>query len=242
MDAFTLVGHWFGDPAHWSGPDGVPTRLLEHLQYSGLAMLVALVIGLPTGALIGHTGRGGLALVGVANALRALPTLGILTIGVLIALTVTGRIGITPSVVVLALLGIPPVMAGAYAGIRAVDPMVVDAARGVGMRGWQVLWRVEIPNAMPLIFGGIRSAALQVISTATVVAFVALGGLGQYLKDGFAVSDYGQVISGALLVTALAIVVELLLAVVQHFVVSPGLRPARIRRRRPARAAAPVAT
>ncbi|HEX5407581.1 MAG TPA: ABC transporter permease, partial [Pseudonocardiaceae bacterium] len=132
----------------------------------------------------------------------------------------------------LALLAIPPVLAGTYAGIRAVDPAVVDAARGMGMREWEILFKVEVPNAMPLIFGGIRSATLQVVATATIAAYVALGGLGRYVVDGLAQLDYAQVLAGALLVAVLAIVVDLVLVGVQRLVVSPGLGGSGVSRRR----------
>jgi osmoprotectant transport system permease protein len=231
MNIFSEVAAWLTNPAHWSGSDGIPARVGEHLEYTGIVVLVSLIIGLPLGALVGHTGRGGFLLVGSANALRALPTYGMLTLAELVALAVSGKIGLTPAVVVLALLGIPPIMAGTYAGIRAVDPVIVDAARGVGMREWQVLVKVEIPNALPLILGGVRSAVLQVIATATVAAYINLGGLGRYLVNGFAGGLYDEVTAGAVLVIGLAIVVELVLAGVQRLVVSPGLRPAPRRRR-----------
>ena len=210
---------WLGDPAHWVGSMGVPVRVLQHLEYTGLALLFALIIGLPLGALVGHTGRGGLLLVGVANALRALPTLGLLTLVVLVI-----GIGLVPPLAALIVLAIPPIMAGTYSGIQAVDPEMVDAARGLGMREHQVLLRVELPNALPLILGGVRSATLQLVATATVAAYVALGGLGRYVIDGNAQLDYSQMASGAVLVAVLAIVVDALLAGVQRLVVSPGLR------------------
>jgi osmoprotectant transport system permease protein len=217
---------WFADSTHWQGADGVPQRTLEHLGYTGLTMLFALVISLPVGALVGHTGRGGVA-VGLANGLRALPSLGLLTIAVLI-----GGLGLAPPTIALTVLAIPPVLAGTYAGIRAVDPAVVDAARGMGMREWQILLKVEVPNAMPLIFGGIRSATLQVVATATIAAYVSLGGLGRYVIDGFAQLDYPQMLAGGLLVAALAIIIDLLLVGLQRLVVSPGLVQTGVSRRR----------
>jgi osmoprotectant transport system permease protein len=209
---------WVTDPAHWQGDTGIPLRTLQHLGYTGLTMVFALVISLPIGAVVGHTGRGGVAVVGVANALRALPSLGILTIFVLV-----GGLGLAPPIIALVLLAVPPVLAGTYAGIRAVDPAVVDAARGVGMREWEILVKVEVPNAMPLVFGGIRSAVLQVIATATIAAYVSLGGLGRYVIDGYAELDYSQMLAGALAVAVLAILVDLVLVGVQRLVVSPGL-------------------
>lgn len=215
---WTSLVDWLTNPAHWQGAAGVPDRLVQHLAYTGLTMLIALVISLPIGAIVGHTGRGGFAVVGFANALRALPSLGILTILVLV-----GGLGLAPPITALVLLAVPPLLAGTYAGIRAVDPAVVDAARGVGMREWQILLKVEIPNAAPLVFGGIRSAALQVIATATIAAYVSLGGLGRYVIDGYAQLDYSQMLAGALLVAVLAIVVDLVLVGVQRLVVSPGV-------------------
>jgi osmoprotectant transport system permease protein len=218
---------WFADSTHWQGADGVPQRTLEHLGYTGLTMLFALIISLPAGALVGHTGRGGFAVVGLANGLRALPSLGLLTIVVLI-----GGLGLAPPIIALVVLAIPPVLAGTYAGIRAVDPAVVDAARGMGMREWQILLKVEVPNAMPLIFGGIRSATLQVVATATIAAYVSLGGLGRYVIDGYAQLDYSQMLAGALLVALLAIIIDLVLVGVQRLVVSPGLVQTGVSRRR----------
>jgi osmoprotectant transport system permease protein len=213
---------WLGNPAHWVGSAGVPVRVLEHLEYTGLALLFALVIGLPLGALVGHTGRGGVLLVGLANALRALPTLGLLTLVVLVI-----GIGLVPPLAALIVLAVPPIMAGTYAGIQAVDPEVVDAARCIGMREHQVLLRVELPNALPLIVGGVRSATLQLVATATIAAYVALGGLGRFVIDGNAELDYAQMASGAVLVAVLAVVLDALLGVVQRLIVSPGLRSRR---------------
>jgi osmoprotectant transport system permease protein len=231
MSLWGQLGQWLTTSAHWQGSTGVPARLAEHLEYTGLTMLFAMVIAIPIGLLVGHTGRGGFVVVGVANGLRALPTLGLLTIVVLAA-----GLGVLPPVLALTVLAVPPLLAGTYAGIRAVDRAVVDAAKGVGMRGWQVMLQVELPNALPLIFGGIRSAALQVVATATIAAYVGLGGLGRYVIDGIAQQDYTQALAGALLVAVLAIVIDLALVVVQRVVVSPGLNQASLSRRgRPSR-------
>jgi len=210
---------WLFDPANWTGSGGIPARLVEHLGYVALAMIIALVIALPVGAWVGHTGRGGFLVVGSANALRALPTLG-----VLILLVTPFGLSIIGPLIALVVLAVPPLLAGTYAGVRNVDPAVVDAARGMGMRGGEVLWRVELPNALPLIIGGVRSAVLQVISTATIAAYVGLGGLGRYIFDGLAQRDFPQMIGGSLLVALLAIVVDLLLAALQKVIVSPGLQ------------------
>jgi osmoprotectant transport system permease protein len=171
------------------------------------------------GAWIGHTGRGGVLVVGLANGLRALPTLGLLVL--IVGATGLGLLGPITALVIMA---VPPILAGTYAGVRNVDSAVVDAARGMGMREREVLLGVELPNALPLIIGGIRSAVLQVISTATIAAYVALGGLGRFIIDGLAVRDFPQMIAGSLLVAVLAVVVDLVLAGLQKLLVSPGLR------------------
>ncbi|ANY07633.1 ABC transporter permease [Pseudonocardia sp. HH130630-07] len=214
----TYLG-WLFDGANWAGPEGILVRLAEHLGYTALTMLIAMVIALPLGAWIGHTGRGGFVVVGLANALRALPTLGLL---VLLFLLV--GLGLLGPLIALVIMAIPPLLAGAYSGVRNVDPAVVDAARGVGMRGPEVLAKVELPNALPLIIGGIRSATLQVISTATVAAYVGIGGLGRFIIDGLGQRDFGAMIGGSILVALLAVVADLVLGGLQRLIVSPGLR------------------
>lgn len=214
---------WFSDPANWSGESGIPNRLFEHLWYTVVTLVVALVVALPLGLWVGHSGRARW-LVSFANSLRAVPTLGLLLAASLALRTLPGDLAYSvPSIGVLALLAIPPILAGTYAGIEAVDPAARDAAKGIGMRGSQVLFRVELPNALPLIMSGIRSAVLQVVATATIAAVIGLGGLGRYIIDGIALGDYPQAGGGALLVAVLAVVLEGLLALVQRRVVSPGL-------------------
>lgn len=209
------------DPANWSGTQGIPVRLVEHLGYTALTLLIALVIAIPLGAWIGHTRRGGFLVVGLANGLRALPTLGLLVL--IVGATGLGLLG---PITALVLLAVPPILAGTYAGVRNVDSAVVDAARGMGMREREVLLGVELPNALPLIIGGIRSSVLQVVSTATIAAYVALGGLGRFIIDGLAIRDFPQMVAGSLLVALLAIIADLLLAGLQKLLVSPGLRAA----------------
>jgi len=213
---------WFGDPDNWRGFGGIPVRLVQHLEYTVLALLVALLIAVPLGALVGHTRRGGFLIVGFANGLRALPELGLLTLLVLAV-----GIGLLPVVLALAVLAVPPLLAGTYAGIRNVDDGVVDAARGMGMGETQVLLRVELPNALPLMFSGLRSATLQVIATAVVAAYVTFGGLGRYLIDGLAQGETAQAAAGAVLVVLLALAVEAMLVLAQRRLVSPGLRTER---------------
>ena len=219
------VWGWLTDGAHWKGPDGITTRVLEHLEYSAVSLVVAALIAIPLGLLIGHTGRGRVIGVGVTGAMRAIPSLGLLFLSVMtLGDNWTGDFGLyAPVFGVLAILAIPPILAGTYAGIEQVDPAARDAAKGMGMRGWQVLWRVEVPCALPLIASGLRSATLQVIATATLAASVSLGGLGRFLIDGIQVRDYPQMAGGAVLVAVLALAVDLVLAGLQRLVVSPGL-------------------
>lgn len=224
MNLIGEVIDWFGDPYNWRGFGGIPVRLAQHLEYSALAVLLAALVAVPLGALVGHTRRGGFLIVGFANGLRALPELGLLTLLVLAV-----GIGLLPVVVALAVLAVPPLLAGTYAGIRNVDEGVVDAARGMGMRETQVLLRVELPNALPLMFSGLRSATLQVIATAVVAAYVTFGGLGRYLIDGLAQGETYQAAAGAVLIVLLALVVEALLALAQRRLVSPGLRAEPVR-------------
>ncbi len=218
---------FLSDSVHWSGPDGIPTRLAEHLQYCGIALAIALVIGLPIGLLIGHTGRGTALVAGLANSLRALPTIGLLIFFVVLISPHIGGKGdaayLIPAEIVLVLLAVPSILSNSYAGVQNVDPAARDAAAGMGMTGSQVLFKVELPCALPLILSGFRSAALQVIATATIAAYVTLGGLGRYVFDGQAQQDYAQMASGALLVAVLAMLVDALLALLQRGVVSRGI-------------------
>jgi osmoprotectant transport system permease protein len=201
----------------------------EHLAYTGIAIGIGALIAVPVGLYIGHTGRFTLLAVNAGNAGRALPTLGLLTLLVLLI-----GLGVLPVVLSLVVLAIPPLLTSGYAGVVTADPLAVDAARGVGMRERQVLLRTELPLALPVLLGGLRSATLQVVSTATVAAFVSSGGLGRYLIDGLHQLDYGKVAGGAVLVGALAILLDLGLAGVQALVVSPGVsgRATRLRRLR----------
>jgi osmoprotectant transport system permease protein len=193
--------------ANWGGPAGLTARILEHLQYTVVAVFFSALIAIPLGMLIGHTGRGTFLVVSGVNALRALPTLGVLLLGVLL-----WGLGLIPPTVALMLLGIPPLLAGTYSGIANVDHAVVDAARSMGMTERRVLLRVEVPNAMPLILSGLRTATLQIVATATVAAYASLGGLGRYLIDGIKVREFYLALVGALMVTALALVLDALLA------------------------------
>jgi osmoprotectant transport system permease protein len=221
-DAFA----WIFDPTHWAGPDGIPTRLAEHLAYTAITVVIATVIAVALGLYIGHTGRFRGFAVGVTGALRALPTLGLLVyLAVLFGLGI--RFALLPTIIVLVVLAIPPLLAGSYSGVQSVDGRTVDAARSMGMTEWQILWKVEVPLALPLILGGIRSAVLQVVATATVAAYISLGGLGRYIIDALPVRDYTKVLVGALLVTVLALVLDGILIICQRLTVPAGVRAIR---------------
>ncbi|MBO1267328.1 ABC transporter permease [Arthrobacter cavernae] len=214
---FTDTFAWLADPQQWSGSSGIAVRLAEHLQYTALVMLIASAIAVPIGLYVGHTGRGRVAVVAVAGALRALPTLGLLTLFVLLA-----GIGLMPPVWALVILTVPPLLAGTYAGVSSVDRNVVDAARAMGMTELQVLFRAEVPNGLQVMSGGFRTGILQVIATVSVVAYINLGGLGRYLFDGLVLSDFPQMLGGSLLIAGLAIAVDLILALFQRLFLSPG--------------------
>jgi osmoprotectant transport system permease protein len=217
------VAAWFSDPAHWTGTDGIPNRLLEHLELSGVAVAVGITVALPIGLLIGHSGRGAFLVVSVANIGRAVPSYALLLLLFPIFLFST-------PIPALILLAIPPILTNAYVGVREVDRDLIESGRGMGMTGWQVLTGLELPIAVPVIVAGVRTAAVQVVATATIAALVAGGGLGRYIVDGFGLRDQAMIVGGAILVAILAIVVERSLTVVEGLVTSPGIEP---RHRRP---------
>lgn len=196
------------DPANWTGADGLGMRVLEHLMYSVIAVALAAVLGVAIGMLIGHTRRGNFIVIGLANSFRAIPTFGLLILVVL--LTETSWI---PVVAVLGVLALPPLLTSTATGIMQADQGAVHAARAIGMSGGQVLTKVELPLAMPLMIAGLRSATLQVIATATIAAYVpGVGGLGRSIIDGIRSVRYGEVLAGAVLVGGLAIVLDILLS------------------------------
>jgi osmoprotectant transport system permease protein len=215
----TQVFDWFDDRHHWSGYNGIPTRLGQHLSISAISLLVACAVALPIGIVLGHWRRGGLIAQNVANIGRAIPSLAIL----IIAVPIVG-IGPRPAEIAMVALAIPPLLTNTYVGMISVDEEIRDAARGLGMNAWQAVWRAELPNALPLILAGLRTASFQVIATATLAAEVASGGLGQYITQGLAVRDNVQVVCGSLLVVGLAIGVEILIAGLQRLAVPAPLR------------------
>ena len=221
MSFFSYAWDWVTQSAHWQGPDSIPHQFLAHLGYSGLSLLIAALIAIPVGVAIGHFGRGAALTAVLANVTRAIPTLGLL-----ILLFV--YLGFSPLTWLLPLvaLAVPPILLNAYEGIAAVDPQVRDAAKGMGMTTWQQIARVEAPIALPLILTGLRTASIFVVATATIAAYIGLGGLGRFIIDGLASTDYGQVAGGALLVVALAVAVLALFAGLSRLLVPAGLRKA----------------
>ena len=222
---------WFDNGDHWTGAEGIPHLLWQHIEICVIAVVVAVMIALPIGLFFGHHRAGGFVAVNVANVGRALPALALLLfavrqfgIGDPPQWMQTVGIGSIPTFLVLVALAIPPMVTNTYAGVSGIDPEAIDAARGMGMNGGQLLRRVEMPLASPLIMAGIRTSAVAVVATATLAAVVGWGGLGRYIYDGSRIHDYERLFAGALLVALLAIAVELSLALVQHFVVPRGLR------------------
>jgi osmoprotectant transport system permease protein len=237
-----LVPGWLTTASHWWGQHGLVVSLREHVVYTVVAVLVAGLIALPAGLIIGHTGRGVVLVVGLANAVRAVPAFGLL---LLLVVTLTPKIKYThaigwlvatggvpyvvPVEIVLIILAIPPILTNTYAGVQNVDPAVRDAASGMGMKGGQVLRKVEFPIALPLILSGFRSAVLQVIATATIAAFLPfLGGLGYIIFNGLpSINDhtvgYPAMLGAGILVAVLAVVADLFLLLIQRLVVSPGI-------------------
>jgi len=203
------VARWFADPANWQGPHGIPVRVLEHIELSGLAVVVAVAIAMPVALYLGHVGRGGFIAINVANIGRALPSLALLAFGLIIAISVGLGLGFWPTMFALVPLAIPPIVTNTFVAVRQVDRDVVDAARGMGLAERQILARIEVPLGLPLMLDGVRTAAVNVVATATLGALVAGGALGRFIVDGFALREYDQLVGGALLVALLAIVTEI---------------------------------
>jgi osmoprotectant transport system permease protein len=214
---------WLNDPLNWTNPNGILDRLGQHVEISIAAVLLGCLIAWPLGLWLGHTGRGGGAIVVLSNVTLAIPTVALLMI---LPLTPIG-LGRPAVIIALTVFAVPPLLANAYLGIREVDPEVRDAARGMGLSGWQLLRGVELPLAVPYLAAGFRTASLQVVATATLAAFVSGGGLGEIISAGFGLSiaaGGGQILAGGLLVALLALLVEGVLAVLERAVTPRPLR------------------
>jgi osmoprotectant transport system permease protein len=226
VSAWDAVGQWFANPDNWAGPTGIPTRLLQHVGISAISLAIAAAIALPVGLWIGHTRRGVRLAINLANLGRAIPSLAMIALVVPITTLIDPQAGfkVYPTLVAMVVLAIPPILVNAYAGIAEVDPELVESARGMGLRERQILGSVEIPIAMPVIVGGLRSATVQVVATATLGAIYGLGALGSFIVEGVAQRDDGKLFGGVILVTVLALGAEGLLGLAQRRLASPGLR------------------
>ena len=226
MDLVAELVAWLTDPANWSGPNGIPVRLVEHVVLSGVSLAIAFAIAFPIGIYIGHTGRATNVAVNLANLARAVPSLAL--IGLVVPLTAAldpdAGFKVYPTVIAMIVLGIPPILVNTYTGVADVDRELVESARGMGMTGGQVLRGVELPLALPVVAGGVRSAAVQIIATATLGAIFGGGGLGRFLVEGIAQNDAGKIFGGVVLVAGLALLAEAAFGLVQRAWTSPGLR------------------
>jgi osmoprotectant transport system permease protein len=210
MDVLRDALVWLSESEQWSGDGSLPQRMMEHLYYTGLAVVLAALVAIPVGYFVGHTSRGSTWLVGVAGAARALPSFGLILL------------------LVLVLLGIPPLLAGAYSGIHQIPRTVIDAARAQGMTEWQILWRVEAPLSLPVLLGGLRQSVLQIVATATLVAYVGLGGLGYDIIQGIPLRRFDQTVGAAIVIVALALTLDAFLALATRLATPRGVRVGRL--------------
>jgi osmoprotectant transport system permease protein len=225
MDLMDATAQWLADPVHWQGPNGIPSRLMEHVALSGVSLLVAALIALPLGLWIGHTGRFSWWIVSTANAWRALPSFAVIGLLVPFTTVIDPDLGFTlyPTLVAMIVLAGPPILVNAYQGIAGVDGELVEAARAMGMKGRQILFGVEIPLALPVLATGLRLAAVQVIATATLGATFGFGGLGRFIILGDANRDNGELFGGVVLVATLALATLGAFLLLERRLVSTGL-------------------
>ena len=228
MNVFADAFAWIFSPERLSGSLPLPLAVGQHLAFTFRAVAIAAIIAIPLGWLIGHTGRGREIAVALSGAARALPSLGLVVLLVLLLGVVHKT---EAAVVAFVLLAIPSILAGAYAGFEAIDRTVIDAGRAVGMTVWQVLWKIEVPLGLPLLIGGLRSATLQVVATVTIAAYVGLGGLGFFIIQGIQIRSFPQILGASLIVVALALALDGLFALLQRLVVPRGVAERDARRR-----------
>jgi osmoprotectant transport system permease protein len=212
MSAWSQLRTYVSTWSNWTGDAGIFHRTEQHLALTAVAVAIAAVVALPLGLTLGHVGRGGTLAINLTNVGRAVPTFAVLTLLTLSPLGISN----TSTVIALILFALPPLVTNSYVGLREVDPEVKDAARGMGMSGWQLFRRVELPLAMPLVMAGIRIATVQVVATATIAALVGAGGLGRLITDGLSSQDQGELLTGAIVVALLALAIESGLALVQR--------------------------
>lgn len=236
MNYFLEAFAWIFSPDRLTGSLPLPTAIAQHLAFTFGSVLLAAIIAIPVGWLIGHTGRGREFAVLLSGAARALPSLGLIVLLYLL-LGVTHKT--EAAVVAFVLLAIPSILGGAYAGFEAIDRSVVGAGRAMGMTPWQVLWKIEVPLGLPLLIGGLRVATLQVVATVTIAAYIGLGGLGFYILQGIQTRNFPQILGASIVVIALALILDGVFALLQRLVVPRGvaarvgspLRPSGVRAR-----------
>ncbi|MFC7877889.1 ABC transporter permease [Isoptericola sp. NPDC057391] len=224
MNLFADAVAWIFSPDRASGALPLSEAIGTHLAFTFVTVLLAALLAVPAGWLIGHTGRGREVAVALSGAARAVPSFGLVLLLVLV-LGVTHKVAASTTAFVL--LAIPPILAGAYAGVEAVDRRVVDGARAVGMTSGQVLRSVEVPLGLPLLIGGLRSATLQVVATVTLAGYVGNWGLGFYIVQGIQLRDFSQILGAALVIVVLAVVLDLLFALLERAVVPRGVAAGR---------------
>ncbi|NEA59253.1 ABC transporter permease [Streptomyces sp. SID13666] len=233
MNAVSGAWDWLNDSANWNGTEGVWHRLGEHVYFTVVCLALACLIALPIAIVLGHLGKGGALAVNISNVGRAVPTFAILVL----LMFAMGSGTDWPTIIALVLFAVPPLMTNAYVGMREADRDVVEAARGMGMTGSQLMFRIELPLAFPLIWTGVRSAAVQVVATATIAAMAGGGGLGRIITAGFNRQITAQVVAGAVLVAGLALLIEGIFMALQWL-----LDPMRRRRRPRAGSAVPASS
>lgn len=216
MTLLTSVVGWFADPAHWQGPDAIPVRVFEHVGLSALAVGVAALMALPLGLYMGHTGRGAFVAINFANLGRAIPSLALLAFALPVSFALGLGLGFWPTFMAMVPLAIPPILTNAFAAIRGADAQTVEAARGMGMGELDVLRTVELPEGLPIVLAGLRTASVNVVATVTLGALVAGGTLGRYIVDGLALQEYDRLAAGAILVALLAVGTELSFGLLQR--------------------------
>ncbi|MDW4571609.1 ABC transporter permease subunit [Microbacterium sp. M3] len=227
---------WIFSPARLTGSLPLPTAIAQHLAFTFGSVAIAAAIAIPIGYLIGHTGRGREIAVFLSGAARALPALGLV---VLLSLLLGVTFKTEAAVVAFVVLAIPSILAGAYAGIEAIDRTVIDAGRAMGMTEWQILFRIEMPLGLALLIGGLRSATLQVVATVTIGAYIGVGGLGFFILQGIGLRDFVEILGASIVVVALALALDGLFALLARFAV-PRTDGPRVRAARLSRAPVPV--
>lgn len=220
MNYFVEAFAWIFSPERLTGSLPLPTAIAQHLAFTFGSVLIAALIAIPAGWFIGHTGRGREFAIFLSGAARALPSLGLI---VLLVLLLGVSLKTEAAVVAFVILAIPSILAGAYAGFEAIDRSVIDAGRAMGMTSWQILWRIEVPLGLPLLIGGLRAATLQVVATVTIAAYVGLGGLGYYIIQGISLRDFPEILGASIVVIALALLLDGAFALLQRVVVPRGV-------------------